>query len=114
MEPRSPAPGPAPPLHQEKQEPPGFPKRSSLRLAALHPSISVIHPTEIFDTDSLRLMSQALEAAVNTMRLGGVEPDNSLRLSMAQRLMAAGAAGECTFLSLTTAALGWQPAEPAS
>ena len=31
----------------------------------------MIHPTEIFDTEYLRLMSRALDAAVNTLRLGG-------------------------------------------
>ena len=65
----------------------------------------MIHPTEIFDTERLRLMSRALEAAVNTARLGGIEPDDSLRLSMAQRLMAAATAGENARLTLIGAAL---------
>jgi|SRR5688572_25046427 hypothetical protein len=37
-------------------------------------SVCVIHPTEIF-TDSLRLMSRALEAAEHTVRLGGTETE---------------------------------------
>jgi len=73
----------------------------------------VIHPTETFDTERLRLMSAALEAAVNTVRLGGIEPDASLRLSMAQRLMGAAAAGESAKLTLIGAALGWLSVEPA-
>ena len=52
-------------------------------------------------------MAGALEAAVNTVRLGGVEPDDSLRLSMAQRLMAAAAAGESANQTLIGAAVGW-------
>jgi hypothetical protein len=67
----------------------------------------VIHPTEIFDTENLRLMSGALDAAVNTLRLGGAEPDESVRLSMARRLIAAAAAGEKGQLTLAGAALGW-------
>ena len=67
----------------------------------------MIHPTEIFDTERLRVMSGALEAAVTTVRLGGIEPDDGLRLSMAQRLMAAAAAGENAKLTLIGAALGW-------
>ena len=74
----------------------------------------MIHPTEIFDTERLRLMSGALEAAVNTVRLGGIEPDDGLRLSMAQRLMAAGAAGENAKLTLIGAALGWLSVEAGS
>ena len=74
----------------------------------------MIHPTEIFDTERLRLMSDALEAAVNTVRLGGTEPDDKLRLLMAQRLMVAAAAGESARLTLTGAALGWLRAETRS
>ena len=74
----------------------------------------MIHPTEIFDTERLRLMSGALEAAVNTARLGGTEPDDGMRLSMAKRLMAAAAAGENAKLTLIGAALGWLSVEAAS
>jgi hypothetical protein len=74
----------------------------------------MIHPTEIFDTEYLRLMSRALDAAVNTLRLGGTEPDEGLRLSMAQRLIAAAAAGERTILSLTEAALDWDSVKAAT
>lgn len=74
----------------------------------------MVHPTEIFDTENLRLMSRALAAAENTLRLGGIEPDDGLRLSMAQRLIAASAAGERTILPLTEAALDWEGAEAAA
>lgn len=77
-------------------------------------SVFMIHPTEIFDTENLRLMSRALDAAVNTLRLGGTEPDDALRLSMAQRLIAAAAAGERTILSLTEAALDWESVKAAA
>jgi len=77
-------------------------------------SVFMIHPTEAFDTENLRLMSRALAAAVNTLRLGGTEPDDGLRLSMAQQIIAASAAGERTILSLTEAALGWQRPEAAA
>ena len=73
----------------------------------------MIHPTEIFDTEYLRLMSRALDAAVNTLRLG-TEPDEGLRLFMAQRLIAAAAAGERTILSLTEAALDWDSVKAAT
>jgi hypothetical protein len=66
----------------------------------------VVHPTDIFDTEKLRLMSGALDAAASTLRLIGAEPDESVRLSMAQRLIAAAAAGERQ-LTLAGAALGW-------
>jgi hypothetical protein len=65
----------------------------------------VVHPTDIFDTEKLRLMSGALDAAAST-RLIGAEPDESVRLSMAQRLIAAAAAGERQ-LTLAGAALVW-------
>ena len=81
---------------------------------AVTTSVFMIHPTEIFDTEYLRLMSRALDAAVNTLRLGGTEPDEGLRLSMAQRLIAAAAAGERTILSLTEAALDWDSVEAAT
>ncbi|MEI9901075.1 MAG: hypothetical protein WDN31_14095 [Hyphomicrobium sp.] len=71
----------------------------------------MIHPTEFFDTASLRSMSIALEAAIGTVRLGGGEPDDRAKLAMARRLLAAAAAGERAFLSLTEAALGWGFAE---
>ena len=74
----------------------------------------MIHPTEFFDTESLRLMSQALQAAANTVRLTGAEPDKGLELSMARRLIAAAATGERTLLSLTQAALGWELAQELS
>ena len=74
----------------------------------------MIHPTEIFDSENLRLMSRALAAAVNTLRLGGTEPNDGLRLAMAQRIIAASAAGERTILPLTEAALAWEGAEAAA
>jgi len=77
-------------------------------------SICVIHPTEIFDTERLRLMSEALDAAVKTVRLGGSESDDSNKLLMAQRLMAAAAAGESSKITLVGAALGWLSVEAGS
>ena len=74
----------------------------------------MIHPTEIFDTERLRVMSGALDAAVNTVRLGGIEPDDSLRLLMAQRLMTAAATGEDGRLTLVGVALGWLSVEAGS
>lgn len=74
----------------------------------------MIHPTEIFDTERLRLMSGALEAALKTVRLAGIEPDDSLRLLMAQRLMTAAATGEDGRLTLVGAALGWLSVEAGS
>ena len=74
----------------------------------------MIYPTEIFDTERLRLMSGALEAALKTVRLGGIEPDDSLRLLMAQRLMTAAATGEDGRLTLVGAALGWLSVEAGS
>ena len=74
----------------------------------------MIHPTEIFDTERLRLMSGVLKAAVKTVRLGGIEPDDSLRLLMAQRLMTAAATGEDGRLTLVGAALGWLSVEAGS
>lgn len=71
----------------------------------------MIHPTEVLNSEHLRLMSRALSAAVNTLRLGGTEPNNGLPLAMAQRIIAASAAGERTILSLTEAALDWEGAE---
>ena len=77
-------------------------------------SVCVIHPTEIFDTERLRLMSGALDAAVKTVRLGGIEPDGNYKLLMAQRLMAAAAAGENVQMTLVGAALGWLSVEAGS
>ena len=74
----------------------------------------MIHPTDVFDTENLQLMSRALAAAVNTLLLGGAEPGDELRLSMAQRIIAASAAGERTILSLIEAALDWQRPEAAA
>jgi hypothetical protein len=45
---------------------------------------------------------------MNTVHLGGIEADDSMRLAMAKRLIAAAAAGERTVLSLAGAALGWR------
>lgn len=71
----------------------------------------MLHPLEIFDTQTLRLMSGAIEAAVQTMRLTGVETDDTGRLAMARRVMTAAAQGDGTALTLTEAALS-APSEP--
>jgi predicted transcriptional regulator len=63
------------------------------------------HPLEIFDTDALRLMASAIEAAVQTMRLTGAEPDNTGRLAMARSVIAAAGRGENTILALTESIL---------
>jgi hypothetical protein len=65
----------------------------------------VSHPVEFFDTDGLRLMSSALDAAVQTFRLTGEEPGGPVRLGMARRIIEAAASGDLTRLSLTEAAL---------
>ncbi len=70
----------------------------------------MLHPLEIFDTQALRLMAGAIDAAVQTMRLTGVETDGSGRLAMARRIMAAASEGEASALTLTEAALN-RPAE---
>jgi hypothetical protein len=77
-------------------------------------SVFMIHPAEIFDSENLRLVSRALAAAVNTLRLGGTEPNDDLQLAMAQRIIGASAAGERTILPLTEAALAWEGAEAAA
>jgi hypothetical protein len=82
--------------------------------SAMTTSVFMIHPTEVFDVENRQLMSRALAAAVNTLRLGGTEPGDNLRLSMAQRIIAASAAGERTILSFTEAALDWQRPEAAA
>ena len=92
---------------------PRFTERFAIAFLHMATSICVIHPTEIFDTERLRLMSEALDAAVKTVRLGGSEPD-SHKLLMAQRLMAAAAAGESSKITLVGAALGWLSVEAGS
>jgi hypothetical protein len=79
--------------------------------SAMTTSVFMIHPTEVFDVENRQLMSRALAAAVNTLRLGGTEPGDNLRLSMAQRIIAASAR---TILSFTEAALDWQRPEAAA
>jgi molybdenum cofactor biosynthesis enzyme MoaA len=65
----------------------------------------VRHPVEIFDTDILRLMSSAVDAAVQTVRLTGEEPGGPVRVAMARRVIEAASSGDQTRLSLTEAAL---------
>lgn len=65
----------------------------------------VRHPLEIFDTEALQLMDGAVSAAIETMRLTGVETDNAGRLAMARSVMAAAVRGDATALTLTEAAL---------
>ena len=55
-----------------------------------------------------------LHTSWHTVRLGGIEPDDSLRLLMAQRLMTAAATGEDGRLTLVGAALGWLSVEAGS
>jgi hypothetical protein len=63
------------------------------------------HPVEMFDTELLRLMTEALEASTATLRLGGGEPSSELRIRMARRVAAEAAQGTHTRLSLAEAAL---------
>jgi hypothetical protein len=65
----------------------------------------MLHPLEIFDTRALRLMAGAIDAAVQTMRLTGAETDDTGRLAMARRVMAAASEGDVSALTLTEAAL---------
>ncbi len=62
-------------------------------------------PREIFDTEGLQLMTSAVEAATQTMRLTGLETDEAGRLAMARRVVAAACGGDHTALALTEAAL---------
>ena len=63
------------------------------------------HPVEIFDNQLLRLMSEALRAAMATVRLTGTEASPVAQLAMAHRIIDVAARGDCTRLSLTEAAL---------
>ena len=60
---------------------------------------------EYFDTERIGLMAGALEAAVQTLRLTGVEADDALRWAMARRILAAASEGDHTSLLLAQAAL---------
>ena len=70
-----------------------------------------MHPVEAFDNDTLRLLSSALDAAVSTIRLTGVEVDDGLKFSMARGVVAAAAEGDEPRLNLISAALMsvWHP-----
>jgi hypothetical protein len=50
-------------------------------------------------------MARALDAAVATVRLAGVEPDDAVRWEMARRILAAARLGATSLLALTEAAL---------
>jgi hypothetical protein len=63
------------------------------------------HPVEIFDSTQLRTMSEALRAAVATVRLTGAEPSQRVELVMARRMIGAAAKGTHTRLELVEAAL---------
>ena len=63
------------------------------------------HPVETFDTPVLGGMALALEAAVATVRLTGVEPDDGVRWAMAQRIIMAARLGDKAPLTLAEAAL---------
>jgi len=65
----------------------------------------VRHPIEIFDTTQLRMMAEALNAALATVRLTGAEPSQPAHLAMARRVIGAGVQGAATRLELTEAAL---------
>jgi hypothetical protein len=60
-----------------------------------------------FDKDEIDCMGRALEAAVNTMRLGGVDPTADERLAMARRLVASDRDDRGSLLAMTAIALGW-------
>jgi hypothetical protein len=63
------------------------------------------HPVECFDSPALGNMARTLDAAVATVRLAGVEPDDTIRWEMAQRILAAARLGATSLLALTEAAL---------
>lgn len=63
------------------------------------------HPVEIFDTELLSLMADALGAAVNTVRLSGSDLPDAVKFSMARRIIAEAGGGRASRLSLTEAAL---------
>ena len=63
------------------------------------------HPVEIFDNELLRLMSEALRAAMATVRLTGTEATPAAQLAMARRIIVEAARGGCTRLSLAESAL---------
>lgn len=63
------------------------------------------HPVECFDSPALGTMARALDAAVATVRLTGVEPDDTVRWEMAQRILAAARLGATSLQALTEAAL---------
>jgi predicted GNAT family N-acyltransferase len=65
----------------------------------------VRHPIEIFDTTQLRVMAEALNAAVATVRLAAAEPSQPAHLAMGRRVIGAGVRGAATRLELTEAAL---------
>ena len=67
--------------------------------------LRVRHPVEFFDTDILRLMASAVDAAVQTIRLTGEEPDGTVRISIARRVIEAASLGDRTRMALTEAAL---------
>ena len=63
------------------------------------------HPVEIFDNELLRLMGEALKAALATVRLTGTDPSTGAHLAMARRIIDQASRGGCTRLVLTEAAL---------
>ena len=63
------------------------------------------HPVEMFDTPAPGAMASALNAAVATVRLSGVEPDDGVRWAMAQRIITAARLGDKGPLALAEAAL---------
>jgi hypothetical protein len=66
--------------------------------------VDMRHPVECFDSSAQGAMASALAAAVTTMRLTGIEPDDAVRWEMASRIMSAARSGS-TVLALAEAAL---------
>ena len=70
-----------------------------------HCAVRSLYPVEFFDTPALGKMATALDAAVNTLRLTGREPDGMIRWEMARRVLSAASEGASTPLALTEGAL---------
>lgn len=67
--------------------------------------VDMRHPIEIFDTPAHGRMAAALNAAVTTLGLAGLEPDDIIRWEMARRILSAARGGASTPLELVEAAL---------
>jgi hypothetical protein len=65
----------------------------------------MLHPIEIFDNELLKTMATSLEAALQTLRLTGREPQADMRIVLARRIIEGASFGTLTPLSLAETAL---------